>query len=64
MKQIGNDGEVETMTQVIIAGLTTYQANIWQFVVPYFSRGWPPDLQFGQPGHTPQRGRQVQKGNV
>lgn len=30
-------------------------ANITQFVVPYFSGGWPSDVQAGQPGHTPQR---------
>lgn len=56
VKQIGSDGEVDTMQFDNRTGPTVYQANINQFVVPYFSGGWPPDPQNGQPGHTPQRG--------
>ena len=56
VKQIGSDGAVDTMQFDLRTGTTVYQANINQFVVPYFSGGWPPDPQFGQPGHTSQRG--------
>lgn len=55
VKQIGSDGEVDTMQADTRSGSLVYDANITQFVVPYFSGGWPPDPQLGQPGHTPQR---------
>jgi hypothetical protein len=50
--QIGSDGSVDTRWLSINGQVVS---NIDQFVVPYFSGGWPPDPQFGQPGHTPQR---------
>jgi len=55
VQQIGSDGEVDTMQFDNRTGTLRYQANINQFVVPYFTGGWPPDPQLGQPGHTPQR---------
>lgn len=55
VQQIGSDGEVDTMLVDVRSGSTRYDANITQFVVPYFSGGWPPDPQSGQPGHTQQR---------
>ena len=55
VRQIGTDGECDTMIGDIRAGTLLYDANIAQWCVPYFSGGWPPDPQAGLPGHTAQR---------
>jgi hypothetical protein len=52
IRQIGSDGETDTRW-LKVNGVV--QPNIFQFVVPYFTGGWPPDPLTGQPGHTPQR---------
>jgi hypothetical protein len=50
--QIGSDGSVDTRW-IKINGVPV--SNIDQFVVPYYSGGWPPDPLIGTPGHTAQR---------
>lgn len=55
VRQIGSDTEVDTMLADQRSGNTVYRALITQFVVPYYTGGWPADPQAGQPGHTPQR---------
>jgi hypothetical protein len=52
IRQIGSDGEVDTRWLSVHGSVV---ANISQFVVPYFTGGWPPDPLFGTPGHTAQR---------
>ena len=52
IRQIGSDGETDTRWLTVKGKV---QANIFQFVVPYFTGGWPPDPLNGTPGHTPQR---------
>lgn len=55
VQQMGGEGEVDTLLPDTRSGSTVYQPQIYQFVVPYFTGGWPPDPQAGQPGHTQQR---------
>lgn len=55
VRQIGDDGECDTMLGDIRSGSLVYDANITQWAQPYFTGGWPPDPQAGQPGHTAQR---------
>jgi len=52
IRQIGNDGFADTRFLSVNGKVVPY---INQFVVPYFTGGWPPDPLNGQPGHTPQR---------
>jgi hypothetical protein len=52
IRQIGSDGYPDTQFLIINGVVKPY---ITQFVVPYYSGGWPPDPQIGAPGHTPQR---------
>jgi hypothetical protein len=47
--QMGDEGEQDMM--LTVNGQP--RANITQTTVPYFTGGWPPDPQAGQPGHTP-----------
>ncbi len=51
IRQIGSDGYADTRFLSIGGAVKPY---ITSFVVPYFSGGWPPDPQTGQPGHTSQ----------
>ena len=53
IRQIGSEGGVDT-GPLFINGLPV--ANITQFVMPYYSGGFPPDPLAGTPGHTPQGG--------
>lgn len=53
IRQIGSDGFADTRFLSINGKPVPY---IDQFVVPYFTGGWPPDPLSGQPGHTPQGG--------
>jgi hypothetical protein len=52
IRQIGSDGYTDTRW-TLIAGVPVTVTR--QFVVPYFSGGWPPDPLTGTPGHTAQR---------
>jgi hypothetical protein len=52
VRQIGSDGFIDTGPLSIKGQVVP---NIDQFVVPYYTGGWPPDPLIGQPGHTPQR---------
>jgi len=52
IRQIGSDGETDTRWTSVQGRVVS---NISQFVVPYFSGGWPPDPLLGTPGHTSQR---------
>jgi hypothetical protein len=52
IRQIGSDGYEDTRFLAIAGVVKPY---ITSFVVPYYSGGWPPDPQIGQPGHTSQR---------
>ena len=55
VKQIGSDGEQDTALSDNRTGTLQTVPNITQWVVPYFSGGWPPDPLFGTPGHDQQR---------
>lgn len=52
IRQIGSDGYADTQFLILNGVVKPY---ITSFCVPYYSGGWPPDPQIGQPGHTPQR---------
>jgi hypothetical protein len=51
IRQIGWDGFMDTGAWNYFNGLP--QVNIFIPGVPYFTGGWPPDPQAGQPYHTP-----------
>lgn len=52
VRQTGSNGDVD-IAPVKVAG--NFVPTFSQFVVPYFSGGWPADPVLGQPGHTAQR---------